>query len=333
MKSTRDTNYLAAAILFFTPAISVELLTGNTPLFEYLYPITFIILNVTYGGALLLIRETVVRWNKAFASVVVLASGFGMLTEAICTKGFFDPQFYAVVSNGLEGFGRYFGINVAWALSVSIMHAIFSIIVPFVIVSTIFPGSKRWIGNKLYAALLIALIAVCAFSYKFVALPPSYYYYNEGLGPILLIIVLIAVLIVVARQIPAIQFSSWKVHPHPALLFILGAAYIFAFSALPADVRAATGSPGIYIVFLLAVFVVLPIWLLIKLPEPTARGKVALAAGPLLLLMGGSFLGGITGKPTLLTPFVIVLALLVAAFIRAESARARVDDHRPAGNR
>jgi hypothetical protein len=333
MKSTRDINYLAAAILFFTPAISVELLTGNTSISQYLYPITFILLNVTYGGTLLLIRETVACWNKSFASVVVLASGYGMLTEAICTKGFFDPQFYAVASNGLEGFGRYFGINVAWALSVSVMHAVFSIIVPFVIVSTIVPGSERWIGNKLYAALLIALAAVCAFSYKFIALPPSYYYYNEGPGPVLLIIALIAILILIAWKLPAIQFSKWKVHPHPALLFILGAAYIFAFASLPGDVRAATGSPGIYIAFLLAVFVALPIWLLIKLPEPTARGKVALVAGLLLLLMASSFLGGITGNPTLLLPFVIVLALLAAAFIRAESARARVDDHRPAGKR
>jgi hypothetical protein len=117
---------------------------------------------------------------------------------------------------------------------------------------------------------------------------------------------------------PAIQFSKWKVHPHPALLFILGAAYIFAFAFLPGHVRAATGSPGVYIAFLLAVFFALPIWLLIKIPEPTARGKVALVAGLLLLLMASSLLDGITGNPARLFPFAVVLALLVAAFIRAD---------------
>jgi hypothetical protein len=318
MKPMRGVNYLAAAVLFLTPTISVELLTGNTHLYQYLYPLTFILDNVIYGGALLLMRETVVRWNRGFASVLVLASGYGMLNEAICTKGFFAPQFYAVVSDGLEGFGRYFSINVPWALSVSIAHAVFSITVPFVIVSIIFPGSGRWIGNKLYAVLLIVLVAVCAFSFKFIALAPSYYYYNEGPGPILLILALMAILLLIAWKMPAIRCSKWKVHLHPALLFILGAAYIFAFWSLPGDVRAATGSPGIYIAFLLAVFVALPIWLLIKLPEPTARGRVALVAGLLLLLMASSLLGGITGNPTLLFPFVIVLALIAAAFIRAD---------------
>src|SRR5208282_4895443 len=120
--------------------------------------------------------------------------------------------------------------------------------------------------------------------------PPSSYFYNEGPGPILFILALIAILILIALQMPEIQSSKWKVHLPPAL---------------PGDVRAATGSPEIYIAFLLAVFVVLPIWLLIKLPEPTARGKVALVAGLLLLLMASSFLGGITGNPTLLLPFVI----------------------------
>ena len=292
MKQKIEVNYLASAIMFLTPAISVELLTGNTHIVQYLYPLTFILDNVIYGGALLLIRETVVRWNKGFASVLVLASGYGMLNEGICTKGFFAPQYYAVVSDGLEGFGRYFGINVPWALSLSIAHAVFSITIPFVIVSTIFPGSGRWVGNKLYAVVLTTLVVACAFSFKFIAVAPSYYYYNEGPGPILLILALMAIFLLVAWKMPAIRYSKWKVHLHPALLFMLGAAFTFAFWSLPGHVRAATGSPGIYIAFVLAVFAALPIWLVIKVPEPTARGKVALVAGLLLLFMASSLLEG-----------------------------------------
>lgn len=317
MTVTTDKNYLAAVVMFLTPAISVELISGDTPLSQYFDPINFILLNVTYGGALLLIRETVVRWNKGFASVAVLASGYGMLNEAICTKGFFAPRYYAVVSNGLEDFGRYFHINVAWALSVSIGHAVLSIMVPYIIVSTIFAGTGRWIGNGLFVVLLVALIAVCAFSFKFIALGPSYYFYSEGPAPILLIFMLMAIVVLIAFKLPDIRFRKWPVHLHPALLFILGAGYIFGLWFLPGVVRAASDSPGVYIGFLLTVFVVLPTWLLIKLPEPTARGKVALAAGLLLLWLGSSFLAGITNNPTLLLPFVIVLGLLAAAFIRA----------------
>ena len=81
----KSTNY-AAAVLFFLPAVSVELLTGNTHLSTYWSPITFIIDNLTYGGALLLIRETTVRWGKGFASILTFALGYAMLNEALCTK-------------------------------------------------------------------------------------------------------------------------------------------------------------------------------------------------------------------------------------------------------
>lgn len=85
----KSTNYAAAAALFFLPAVSVELLTGNTHLSTYLSPISFIIDNITYGTALLLIRETVVRWGKGFPSILIFALGYGMLNEALSTKGFF----------------------------------------------------------------------------------------------------------------------------------------------------------------------------------------------------------------------------------------------------
>ncbi|HET6385798.1 MAG TPA: hypothetical protein VFJ58_20595, partial [Armatimonadota bacterium] len=175
--------YLAALILFLLPAISVELLTGDSSLANFLNPISFVILTVSYGGALLLIRETVVRWGKGFASVFVFAAGYGMVNEGIMSKGFFDPRFYAVVGNRLEGFGRWFGINVCWALLISVFHATFSIIVPLVIVSAIHPGRERWIGNRVYAALIVAFVAVTAFSFRALSVGPEHYHYNEGPGP------------------------------------------------------------------------------------------------------------------------------------------------------
>lgn len=93
-------NYLAATTLFFLPAISVEVLSGNTTLANYISPINVIGLNLIYGGAALLIRETTVRWNKGFASILVLAAGYGMINEGLGTKGFFNPHFYAVVQFG-----------------------------------------------------------------------------------------------------------------------------------------------------------------------------------------------------------------------------------------
>ncbi len=129
------------------PAISVELLSGNTPLAAYFSPLTFVILNLTYGGPLLLIRKTVARWGKGFASVLIFAAGYGMVNEAIETRGFFDPHFYAVTAFGLEDFGRAFGINVAWVLHGIGGHTpgtLFGVVVMLVILAAAFFRAREY---------------------------------------------------------------------------------------------------------------------------------------------------------------------------------------------
>ena len=259
----------------------------------------------------MLIRETVIRWNKGFASVLVLAAGYGMLCEAIDTKGFFDPHFYAVVGSGLEGFGRSFGINVPWAINISIFHAVFSMIVPLIIVSAIFQSSKPWIGKSAYAALLIAVIACSAFSFEVVSLAPDYYHYSEGPGPIILILALMTALIILAWRLPNRNPQRWPVRVSALALFILGCAYTIAFY-FARLVQTATGSPGIYIAFLLVFYVALPLLLILKLQKPTERERVALAAGLLMPLM----VAGAHGGAGSLVAVGVLLTLIAAAFWR-----------------
>ena len=304
-------NYPAALLLFFLPAISVELLTGDTPLGTYLDPVTFVILNLSYGAALLLLRETTVRWGKDFASVLALAAGYGMVNEAIDTKGFFAPHFYAVTGSGLEGFGRWFGINVPWALNVSIFHAVFSIIVPLIIVSAIFRAPGPWIGNRLYAALLAAVVVFSVFAFIVLSLPPDFYRYSEGPGPIGLILMLMAALIFLAWKLPDARPRRWKLGMNAAALFVLGYAYTVAFN-FPHLVQAATGSPAVYIAFLLAFYVALPLLLTFKLREPTVYGKLALAAGLLAPMM----VAGIHGPANKLAATGFLLTLIAVAIWR-----------------
>jgi hypothetical protein len=309
----KSTNYAAAAALFFLPAVSVELLTGNTRLSTYFSPILFIILNITYGGALLLIRETVVRWGKGFPSILMFALGYGMLNEALSTKGFFDPHFYSVVSDKLEGFGRVYGINVPWALNITVVHAVFSILVPYLIVTTIFPGRDRWIGNKLYVTLLLALIAVIVFTFLVIALPPSRYHYNEGPGPLLLIIALLAALILAAWKMPSMQFSKWNIWLNAAVLFVLGFLYTVGYMFLP-DVVRRLDSAAAYDLFLLVFFFALPILAIIKLPALPPRDTVTLAAGLIFPVM---LFGIFAHTPGTLVGVAVVLIVFAAAFVRA----------------
>ena len=308
--------YLAPLALFLLPAVSVELLTGNTSLAIFRDPPTFIIVNITYGGALLLVRETVIRWGQGFASVVVLAAAFGPVTEGIGTKGFFNPHFYAVASNHLEGFGRWFGINVPWAVSISIFHAIFSILVPLVIVSAIFPGleRRRWIGNRIYCALIVAFVAVIALSHQVLSTKIWHYRYDEGPGPIALVAAFIALDILIAWKLPASRSRRWQLQPPALTLFVAGAVYVFAY-VFSTPILHATGQPVAFVAVDLGFFVVLPVWLLCKLPEPSSRGKVALAAGllvPLLTIARGR-------GPGSLFAAIIVTAMIIIALIRSRS--------------
>ena len=312
----RSTNYAAAAALFFLPAISVELLTGNTRLSTYFSPILFTIVTITYGGALLLIRETVVRWGKGFPSILLFALGYGMVNEALSTKGFFDPRFYSVVSDRLEGFGRVYGINVPWALNMTVVHAVFSILVPYLIVTTIFPGRDRWIGNKLYVALLLALIADTVFSFNVIALPPSRYHYNEGPGPLLLIMALLAAIILAAWKMPSMQFSKWSIRLNTGVFFVLGFLYTVAYMFLPGVVRR-LDSAAAYDVFLLVFFIALPILVIIKLPALPPRNTVTLAAGLIFPVM---LYGLLAHTPGTLVGTAVVLIALAAAFVRAGRA-------------
>ena len=309
----KSTNYAAAAALFFLPAISVELLTGNTRLATYFSPILFTIVTITYGGALLLVRETVVRWGKGFPSILTLALGYGMLCEALSTKGFFDPHFYSVVSDKLEGFGRIFGINVPWALNITVVHAVFSILVPYLIITTIFPGRDRWIGNKLYVTLLLALIADTVFCFYMIALPPSHYHYHEGPGPLLLIIALLAALILAAWKMPSMQFAKWNIRLHAAVLFVLGLLYTLAYMFLPGVVRRLDSAVA-YDLFLLVFFIALPILAIIKLPALVPRDTVTLAAG---LIFPVTLFGFLAHTPGTLVGGAVVLMALAVAFVRA----------------
>src|ERR1700756_3379361 len=98
---------------------------------------------------------------------------------------------------------------------------------------------------------------------------PSYYQYDEGPGPLLLILSLMAIVVLAAWKIPRVNFSKWNIKLNPTILFILGVIYGNAFNFLPYIVRATTNSPAAYELFILIFFVALPILLMAKLPSPT----------------------------------------------------------------
>jgi hypothetical protein len=112
--------YAAVVTLFLV-------LTGNMTLAMFADPISLVILFGSYGSGAVLARELTLRWQKGFASPLLLGTVYGMFNEAMASGGFFDPHFYAVVGNGLENYGRWGGVNVVWAVEITVFQAVFSI--------------------------------------------------------------------------------------------------------------------------------------------------------------------------------------------------------------
>lgn len=294
-------------LLFFLPAISVELLSGNVSLKQYVSPPVFITLNIVYGAAAILIRETVIRWRKGFGTMMILASGYGMVNEGLASKGFFNPHFYAVKGFGLEGFGRAFGINIPWAVDISVIHAVFSMAIPIVLVGVLFPGRARWLGRKSYLSILLLFAADALFMFHFIG------HYQPNPGPLTLILALLLVVILLARVVPSWVPDRWRVAPSPPLWILLGAFASLAFFIVPRVVRSRFGSPSLYIAVLLLAFVILPAWLLAKAPPTSDRAKVALVSGLLLPMFVHAL------SSSLYLPLIAVLALLIVCWWRSST--------------
>jgi hypothetical protein len=69
---------------------------------------------------------------------------------------------------------------------------------------------------------------------------------------------------------------------------------------------------GAYVAFLLIAFVALPVWLTLKLPEPTAYGKLALVTGLLTPIM----IAGLHAGAGSLVATSLLITLIAAAFWR-----------------
>jgi hypothetical protein len=306
-QATRSTpRYLPALLLFFLPAISVELLSGNTPILQYLNPATFVILNVSYGGAALLIREMVAWWNKGLQSILLLGLCYGMVCEGLMTKGFFDPYFYSAADFGLEDVGMFVGINTAWAFSISSFHAIFSITVPILLINALFPGKARWVGNKVFFTVLALFVAVIAFTYRYINVA-----HTPAPSSLITVLAMIIGCGVAARMFPGLRVRSFARQPGRLLLFGFGASFAFVFIF--------TDWGGVYhrIPSLAAHFAVLTgllllyFWILLKIPQITGRSQVALVIGMLVPMIYAASTQGFR----LAIPEALIVAILAISWI------------------
>ena len=290
-------------LLFFLPAISVELLSGNTPLAMYTNPFAFVTLNVIYGGGAILIRETVVRWNKGFASIVLFGVAYGAVNEGLTSKGYFDPHFYSAIEMGLQNVGRFIGINVAWAFSITAFHAMFSVAVPILLVDALYPGRNRWLGDESFVFLLALFCGIVALAYDLVNVAN-----NPSPGTLAAVLAFIVLCSGAAWAIPDVRMREAVAPRRPIALFGFGA--LFAFGVIFAGWAVYRLFPSLALhVGILSGVVTLFAWSMVRLPPITGRSQVVLVGGLLTPMIVSAAIH------RLLIPEALVVALLVICWI------------------
>ena len=144
MASWARENWPGIFLALVSPTIA-ELLSGSTPITVlFVSPLFFLIdfsgLVLLYGGGALLVREAEVRWKKGWASVLLLGAAYGIVEEGLAVHTFFQPGGKPV--DALASFGRFGGVNVLWAVGLTVFHATISIALPILLVELTYPETR-----------------------------------------------------------------------------------------------------------------------------------------------------------------------------------------------
>ncbi len=274
---------LPAVILFFLSPLIAELLLSSAPPAEFFNPVMLVVLTVLYGGGAILIRETVIRWQKGWASLLVLGAAYAIIEEGLMVKSFFDPNW---VDIGILGsYGRWVGVNWVWSLQLIVYHAVISIAVPILITEMVFKDRRNqsWVGKKGFIILLILFVIDIIFGYA--VLTP----YRPGVVQYWLAVVVVAVLIIIAWRLPRRIFSPRATTLRKSFRFwltgFLGTlAFFLIFWALPN-----TGIHPLVTMLIIVCWIGIIGWLVLRMSGNgsawTDRQRLALVSGPLSLFI------------------------------------------------
>jgi hypothetical protein len=162
---------LAALLLLAT--VLAEALTGSTPLPKLVEPETFVFVLGNYGACALLIWEATVRWNKGWASMLLLGAAFGVESEGLGAKTLIDPT--GSVLGSTQIYSHWLGVNWVPFVYLTLFHAVFSMGVPIVLVQLLAPRTrgKRLVGD---AGLALATVVFGADSLFLIAVAGPHYF-------------------------------------------------------------------------------------------------------------------------------------------------------------
>jgi len=227
MGEVKRSRFPPALALFLLSPVIGELLSGSSPPAEFFSPFGLTVLLALYGSGAVVVRELRVRWHKGVGSVLLLGAAYGVLEEGLMVTSWFSPFW---VDLGVMGvYGRWLGVNWVWAEMLTIYHAVFSITVPILLVELAFPTRReeRWVGKKLFIALVVVLGAVTVFGNILFSYMMNYW---TPLPHLIFAVALMVLFGYLAHRLRA----DWgqqgqKALPKPRVLWLVATVASFAF--------------------------------------------------------------------------------------------------------
>lgn len=130
----------ALTLLFLAPVLG-ELVSGHQSLFEFVNPITFLVLALPYGFGALLCRELMVRWRKGWLCLLLLGLAYGIYEEALVARSVWDPEWAELGAIGAYSF--WHGITWTYAAVLLHFHATVSIGASVVLAHVVYPERRH----------------------------------------------------------------------------------------------------------------------------------------------------------------------------------------------
>lgn len=153
----------AVLTLMVLSAFLPEVTTGNTPIVTFFKPENFLFLVVFgYGLPVLLIRELAVRARLGTAGIVVLGFAYGSYNEGLLAKTMID--IHHVPMAVYNDYGVIGGVDIPWALTISLYHALGSVLFPILLIHALFPAEaeRPWIDARAAAVLGGAVLSLAS---------------------------------------------------------------------------------------------------------------------------------------------------------------------------
>ncbi len=162
----------AALFLLFATGPLAEVLSENVPLLTCLQPLPFLLITLTYGVPVLLIRELAAARRLNPAGLWLLGLAYGILNEGVLAKTLTQPG--GPPLNDFAGYGQIGALQGGWTLFIVAWHATHSVLYPVLLARWLFPAAagRRWFASGRSRWLLRALLVALAGLYSLYFLNP-----------------------------------------------------------------------------------------------------------------------------------------------------------------